>query len=116
VFPVGIGLRAPGLKSETWGTLRFHLSALQGGTSFVISLPTRPSESAARCVVHGAGVTTLPLVVRPGDDQKRALSLDEQQVVLPRGHRGVCPHCGLTPSIAASASPSGRWQRLSLPA
>lgn len=60
MYPVGIDLRDPRSQrrypTARRGTLGFHLSALQGGTGFVISLPTCLSESAARCVVHGPGL------------------------------------------------------------
>jgi hypothetical protein len=48
VFPVGIGLRDPRSQKRDLGHPSVSPFDIAEGTSFVISLPTRLSESAAR--------------------------------------------------------------------
>jgi hypothetical protein len=48
VFPVGIGLRDPRSQKRDLGHPSVSPFDFAEGTSFVISLPTRLSESAAR--------------------------------------------------------------------
>ena len=48
MFPVGIGLRDPRSQKRDLGHPSISPFDIAEGTSFVISLPTRPSESAAR--------------------------------------------------------------------
>jgi hypothetical protein len=48
VFPVGIGLRDPRSQKRDLGHPSISPFDIAEGTSFVISLPTRLSESAAR--------------------------------------------------------------------
>jgi hypothetical protein len=48
VFPVGIGLRDPRSQKRDLGHPSISPFDIAEGTSFVISLPTRFSESAAR--------------------------------------------------------------------
>jgi hypothetical protein len=48
VFPVGIGLRDPRSQKRDLGHPSISPFDFAEGTSFVISLPTRLSESAAR--------------------------------------------------------------------
>ena len=48
MFPVGIGLRDPRSQKRDLGHPSISPFDIAEGTSFVISLPTRLSESAAR--------------------------------------------------------------------
>jgi hypothetical protein len=48
VFPVGIGLRDPRSQKRDLGHPSISPFDIAEVTCFVISLPTRPSESAAR--------------------------------------------------------------------
>ena len=48
MFPVGIGLRDPRSQKRDLGHPSVSPSDIAEGTSFVISLPTRLSESPAR--------------------------------------------------------------------
>ena len=48
MFPVGIGLRDPRAQKRDLGHPSISPFDIVEGTSFVISLPTRLSESAAR--------------------------------------------------------------------
>ena len=48
MFPVGIGLRNPRSQKRDLGHPSVSPFDIAEGTSFVISLPTRLSESAAR--------------------------------------------------------------------
>jgi hypothetical protein len=57
VFPVGIGLRDPRSQKRDLGHPSISPSDIAEGTSFVISLPTRFSESAAR---DDKGKATVP--------------------------------------------------------
>ncbi len=48
MFPVGIGLRVPQVSKARPGHPSITRLDIAEGTSFVVSLPTRLSESAAR--------------------------------------------------------------------
>jgi hypothetical protein len=64
VFPVGIGLRDPRSQKRDLGHPSISPFDIAEGTSFVISLPTRLSESAARDD-KGEGDLLLKVVFEP---------------------------------------------------